>query len=460
MRAGGRVYPLLGNHEFMRMIWDWRYVSAEELAAFRTGQLRRSPRAHVRVWSSPTRCAGRKEEQQLPLDEAAFHAQFVKDIPLGYIEMRQAFLPTGEYGKWLRERYALVRINGIVFLHGGISAATAALGCAGINDAVRRDLAVPTPTPEEALAMLSSSETGPLWYRGLAEEPEPAFAPALTNILELLGARAIVSGTPCPADFRITRRFDGRVIQIDTGMLGGTFYPGGMPSALEIRGTRSRRFTRAGGSACRSCLVSPAPFPRFRQRRPGRSARTARVVRTTASPLSVNSTGPSPRSAIFASNKLDDDVAPRRARPELRPRETPAHGFVTAVHVSRRMLLQQRPLNPQERSRPLQVVSEPEGRVWSIIHIFQSPVHTMFPMFRSRLAMSSSKTRMRCVCIAVRSGSGPRASFASRSFSSIITSSIHQVTAAPLPSTRRSTDIGTLSSPSSTASRYPAMLYR
>ena len=260
MRAGGRVYPLLGNHEFMRMIWDWRYVSAEELAAFRTADsadLRE--RAYAVVFADAQRRA--QEQQQPPLDEAAFHAQFVKDIPLGYIEMRQAFAATGEYGKWLRERYAVVRINGIVFLHGGISAATAALGCAGINDAVRRDLAVPNPTPEQTLAMLSSSETGPLWYRGLAEEPEPAFAPALTNILELLGARAIVVGHTVTADFRITRRFDGRVIQIDTGMLGGTFYPAACRPPSRFAGTRSPRFTRAGGSACRR--------PR-RFRRPGR----------------------------------------------------------------------------------------------------------------------------------------------------------------------------------------------
>ena len=37
------------------------------------------------------------------------------------------------------------------------------------------------------------------------------------------------------ANGRIATRFGGRVVQIDTGMLGGTFYPGGRASALEIR---------------------------------------------------------------------------------------------------------------------------------------------------------------------------------------------------------------------------------
>ena len=39
-RAGGRVYALLGNHEFMRLVSDWRYVSQGETDAFKNGGLR------------------------------------------------------------------------------------------------------------------------------------------------------------------------------------------------------------------------------------------------------------------------------------------------------------------------------------------------------------------------------------------------------------------------------------
>lgn len=263
-RAGGRVYPLLGNHEVMRMVSDWRNVSAGELDAFRTQD---SAEFRERAYDIIAADAARRaKEEQRPLDEAAFRAQFMKEIPLGYIEMRQAFGPAGDYGKWLREHPAVVRINGIVFVHGGITADTAALGCQAINDAVQRDLAVMNPTPDQQLAMLSSSEKGPLWYRGLAEEPDPAFAPQVTDILRLLGARAIVIGHTVAAGFRITPRFAGRVIQIDTGMLGGSFFPGGEASAIEIRGDALTAIYQRGREPLPALAAAPAaaaaPAPR------------------------------------------------------------------------------------------------------------------------------------------------------------------------------------------------------
>ena len=217
------------------MIWRLAVLSPEETAAFRTGD---SEELRERVYATswpPTRRSGRSPKSGR-IDEAAFRAQFMRDIPLGFIEMRQAFGPAGDYGKWLRDRPALVRINGIAFVHGGIDAATAMLGCEGINEAIRRELMFTQPTPELVSQMLAARETGPLWYRGLAEEPDPAFAPQAGAILRTLGARAIVIGHTVTNGFRIRSRFDGRVLLIDTGMLGGTWYPGGAPSALEIRG--------------------------------------------------------------------------------------------------------------------------------------------------------------------------------------------------------------------------------
>jgi hypothetical protein len=233
-RAGGAVHSLLGNHELMRMIGDWRYVSEGELNAFRTNN---SAEFRERVYTAvEENAAARAAAEKRPHDAPAFRERFVKEVPLGFIEMQNAFGPAGDYGKWLRGRPVAVKINDVLYVHGGISAQTAPLGCTGINAAVRSDLTITNPTPEQIAAMLGASETGPLWYRGLAEEPEEAFAPTAASIAKEIGARMIVVGHTVTEGFRIRPRFGGRVLQIDTGMLDGTFYPGGAPSAIEIRG--------------------------------------------------------------------------------------------------------------------------------------------------------------------------------------------------------------------------------
>jgi hypothetical protein len=233
-RAGGAVHALLGNHEVMRMVGDWRYVSTGELEAFRTAD---SSELRNRVYAAVEKdAAARAEQEQRPHVEAQFREQFMKEVPLGFIEMRQGFSPAGAYGKWLRERPVTVKINGVMYLHGGVSAGDAVLGCAGLNDAVRRDLAIANPSQAQIAAMKATMDTGPLWYRGLAQEREEPFEPTVTAILQQLGARAIVVGHTPAGSFRVASRFGGRVVQIDTGMVGGSFYPGGAPSALDVQG--------------------------------------------------------------------------------------------------------------------------------------------------------------------------------------------------------------------------------
>jgi hypothetical protein len=234
-RAGGRVHALLGNHEVMRMLGDLRYVSNGEYAAFRTSG---SDELRERYFAVALEdAAARARSAREKLDEAAFRKAFLDRTPLGFVEMQIAFGARGDYGRWLRERDAVVKINGIVFVHGGISPDVAGRSCESLNEAVRaeiRDLPAAIDA-ERAAAQLSTSEDGPLWYRGLAQEDETAFASEVDAILRALGARAIVTGHTVTQDGRVRTRFGGRVVQIDTGMLGGSFYPSGRAAALEIK---------------------------------------------------------------------------------------------------------------------------------------------------------------------------------------------------------------------------------
>ena len=135
----------------------------------------------------------------------------------------------------MRERPAVARINGVLFVHGGISPEIAPLGCEGINTAVSKELAA-LPPLEQAASLMSASETGPLWYRGLALQKEEEVAPDLPRILDQMKARAIVIGHSTVLPGRIVARLNGRIVLIDTGMVGGEFYKGGVPSALEWKG--------------------------------------------------------------------------------------------------------------------------------------------------------------------------------------------------------------------------------
>jgi len=234
-KAGGRVIPLVGNHEVMRLLGVLRDINPAEIEAFRTPRSGDVRDAIRRQWLASQREAA---AAGTTVDTGALTAKFDAETPLGLVEMLAAFAEDGEYGKWVRGNPAAARINGILFVHGGISSRVAPRGCAGINAAVHTDITTGLEQVRQApLDSFSMSEDGPLWYRGLAKEDEVTFAPELEKILELAGARAIVVGHTVSESGRIQPRFGGRVVQIDTGMLSSV-YKNGRASALEIVGDR------------------------------------------------------------------------------------------------------------------------------------------------------------------------------------------------------------------------------
>jgi hypothetical protein len=211
------VSSLIGNHEAMRLIGDDRYIAPGEYAAFRN--------------------VDSEELRKLVVESLApeVRARVLSETPLGRIEMLRAFGPEGAYGKFLRGLNAVVRINGVLFMHGGISPSVAPLTCTEINARIRKELSADLENTKKAPeATLVTREDGPLWYRGLATEPE-SFAPRLDEILTAQHASAIVVGHTVRPDGRIQVRFGGKVLVIDTGMQPG-YVPTGAASALEIRG--------------------------------------------------------------------------------------------------------------------------------------------------------------------------------------------------------------------------------
>ncbi len=291
--AGGYVHVLYGNHESMNMIGDMRYVSKEEYAAFAADETQEQRDRWLEIWAQ--RDGGRKSE---------LHARFDDAFPAGFFALREAFGPDGKYGKWLLDKAVIAVINGTAFVHGGLSPLVAEIGLDGVNRELKSDLTryvkavdvlmdaeVILPTDSyydhdsivkkyppflavsedmrEALKTVKElgesaifSSDGPLWYRGNVTCSGIIEEQRLEATLRAIGAERVVVGhTPTP-NRRVLERFDGRVIEVDTGMLN--FYYKGSGNALVIEGGELRVFNQSGGDS-----YAPIAHPRRVGARPG-----------------------------------------------------------------------------------------------------------------------------------------------------------------------------------------------
>ena len=165
-------------------------------------------------------------------DEAAYRQKILDQTPPGFVERAQALSASGEYGQWLRGRDVVATVNGVAFVHGGLTPEVAALGCEEINRKVRSELGADlAQTRANPRAALATGENGPLSYRGLAREDETAFLPSVEKVLQSMGVKAVVIGHTPTGDGKIRPRFGGRVVMVDVGMLASL---GGHLAALEL----------------------------------------------------------------------------------------------------------------------------------------------------------------------------------------------------------------------------------
>ena len=291
--AAGRVHVLIGNHESMLLIGDMRYVSAAEYAAFADEQ---DPADRDRWFALfATR------NQKAPDD--ALRAEFDKKFPPGFFAMRRAFGAEGKYGAWLLQKNIVAVINGTAFVHGGLSPDTGKIGLDGINVGMRQDLTnyihalnhlteaevlLPTDSHYDYAAIVTDyvpsladsaelldalsvvqgfdktqvlATDGPLWYRRNVSCPGIMEVHRLEEALAGIGAdRLVVGHTPTP-NRQVLQRFDGRMIEIDTGMLG--FYYNGSGNALIMEHGELSVMNQFGAGAS-----VPIPHPRRVGQRP------------------------------------------------------------------------------------------------------------------------------------------------------------------------------------------------
>jgi hypothetical protein len=200
-RAGGRVHALIGNHEAMNVYGDLRYVSPAEFEAFRSPQSEKLRREY----------AARATENEPNRDAA--RTKWEQEHPMGWVEHRQAFEPSGTYGRWIVRHNALVRVNDLLFLHGGIGPKYAKSSITELNRRIQdelRDLS-------KVQGGVAIDPEGPLWYRGLAQDPEEQLAAHLEEVLRKYDVKRIILGHTIQKE-GIRTRFGGKVVLIDSGL--------------------------------------------------------------------------------------------------------------------------------------------------------------------------------------------------------------------------------------------------
>ena len=223
-KKGGYVHLLIGNHETMNVVGDLRYVSPGEYEAFVT---RNSARLQNMQWDRQVEWMRANNPDFETTDLEAFRKEWEQQVPLGWVEHRQAWSSTGKYGKWVSDNAVAVQINDTIFLHGGISAKYCKFSLQSLTEQVMAGMQENDPSVVTAM----NDPLGPVWYRGLAlEKEEEIFSQTLDNILERYGAKRIVIGHT-PTGGVVWPRFDQRVVANDTGI--ATYY-GAHKGLLEL----------------------------------------------------------------------------------------------------------------------------------------------------------------------------------------------------------------------------------
>ena len=169
--AGGGAHLVLGNHETMVLRGDLRYL----------------------------------------------HPKYVGTTSaLGVRDYAALFAPDSLLGQWLRTRPAVLKVNDLLCLHGGISRALldSTLTLADINGTARESLDVAVER-RGAMQELVMGILGPLWYRGYFPDYRDFPAASMADVdltLATFGVRRILIGhTIVPA---ITPLYEGKVIAV------------------------------------------------------------------------------------------------------------------------------------------------------------------------------------------------------------------------------------------------------
>ncbi|PWN52085.1 Metallo-dependent phosphatase [Violaceomyces palustris] len=223
--AGGRVVNLVGNHEVMNALGDWRYVTQGDIESFGGRTARRAAMSST-GWIGKDWLENYNVTARVPL------------LPPQHPSLPSGYSPPSAS-----------------FVHGGITSRYAGIGIDEINrvgrSLLRKGLEDPEPSGRYPHGVTRDemdlwSEDGPLWYRGYAYNDNDAACKEAHEATQSLGVKHLVMGhTPHFKGF-VVRCPSSEILLIDTGISRAY---GGEQSALIIDTELTRMMASDGEKA-------------------------------------------------------------------------------------------------------------------------------------------------------------------------------------------------------------------
>lgn len=276
--AGGMVHVLIGNHEEMNITGialDYPgYVTVDQFVDFLPDEFRKAREAeYIKTLSPEERKRIKEEGLDVATDEnlASFWQKIlVSKDP----EARKAYVLgfNDAYGNWLIKKNTVIKIDDVIFTHGGVSESFSKWPLREINNLMRQELEFfqgrmrnPQQYRRPFKPKLVYNPDSPLWFRGWASKTEKSAQAGVDRTLNNLGARAMVighnffsynGGSSPIVEKKNVARFQDRVWIMDTGISGSY---GGIPSALIYDQGEFKVWGETEEVAARTAVKLPPP---------------------------------------------------------------------------------------------------------------------------------------------------------------------------------------------------------
>lgn len=319
--AGGKVHMLLGNHEEMNItataFRQPTYVTPKQFQSFLPDDFRTKKEAEFR--KQLQKISNAESNSDPTFTETFLDTKWRKLSEDKNIQRLYVNTFNENYGKWLIEHNAVIKINDTIFAHGGISERYSSWPLLKINETLRKELdvyrlaikrGIDPRIRREILYMPDS----PLWDRDLALKDETIYQKTVDKILENLEATNMViahtppSGSavvPQSASDPFVNRFSKKIYIIDTGI--ADIYHGVLSFLVIEKGKEPEM-----DAWIKEAYAEETPFERTKTLPKEESREDVEYYLSTAAIINVTKEAVPGRTAAWKID-LDDGVSKRRA---------------------------------------------------------------------------------------------------------------------------------------------------